>query len=97
MWVRFNALWIQDPYPLITYAIKKCLTKHPTWQWTTDFLQDDKWMASMVHAYKASINGVQFMFSIEIPRNVKHALELNKANGNTLWQDSITLELKGIN
>ena len=37
------------------------------------------------------------MFSIEIPRNVKHALELDKANGNTLWQDSIALELKGIN
>ena len=28
---------------------------------------------------------------------MKHALELNKANGNTLWQDSIALELKGIN
>ena len=51
----------------------------------------------MVHAYKASINGVQFMFSIEIPCNVKHALELDKANGNTLWQDSIALKLKGIN
>ena len=53
-------------------------------------------MALMVHTYKASINGVQFMFSIEIPCNVKHALEFDKANGNTLWQDSIALELKGI-
>ena len=52
---------------------------------------------SLVQAYKASINGVQFMFGIEIPRNVKHALELDKANGSTLWQDSIALELKGIN
>ena len=51
----------------------------------------------MVHAYKASINGVQFMFRVKIPCNTKHALELDKANGNTLWQDSITLELKGIN
>ena len=54
-------------------------------------------MASMVHAYKASINGTQFMFGIEIPRNTKHALELDKANGNALWQDSIALKLKGIN
>ena len=37
------------------------------------------------------------MFSIKILWNVKHALELDKANGNTLWQDSIKLELKGIN
>ena len=51
----------------------------------------------MVHAYKANFNGVQFMFGVEIPHNVKHALELDKANENTLWQDSIDLELKGIN
>ena len=51
----------------------------------------------MAHAYKASINGIQFMLDVEIPHNVKHALELDKANGNTLWQDSITLKLKGIN
>ena len=96
-WVQLDALWIQDPYPLITYAVKKHLTKHPTWKWTTEFLQDDEHMASMVHAYKASINGVQFMLSVKIPQNVKHTLELCKASGNTLWQDSIALELKGIN
>ena len=66
------------------------------WQWTTDFLQDDEHMASMVHAYKASINGTQFMFGVKIPCNVKRALELNKTNGNTLWKESIDLELKGI-
>ena len=72
--VCLDALRIQDPYPLITYTVKKCLTKHPHWQWTTEFLQDDDLMASMVQAYKASINGIQFMFGVEIPQNVKHAL-----------------------
>ena len=51
----------------------------------------------MVHAYKASINGTQFMLGVEIQCNVKHALELDKANGNMLWHDCIALELKGIN
>ena len=41
-------------------------------------------MASMVKAYKASINGTQFMFGVEILHNVKHALELDKANGNII-------------
>ena len=40
-WIRLDALRLQDPYPLITYAVKKRLTKHPDWQWTIDFLQDD--------------------------------------------------------
>ena len=46
---------------------------------------------------KVSINGTQFMFGVEIPCNVKHALKLDKANGNMLWKDSIDVEVKGIN
>ena len=31
-WIRLDALRIQDPYPLITYAIKKKLTRLPNWK-----------------------------------------------------------------
>jgi hypothetical protein len=52
----------------------------------------------MVKAYKSSVNGTQFMFGVvEIPKNVKRALEMDKENGNTLWQDSIDKELEMIN
>ena len=33
-------------------------------------------------------------FGIDIPGNVQDALSLDKANGNTLWQDAINLEMK---
>jgi hypothetical protein len=54
-------------------------------------------MASMVKAYKSSINGTHFMFGVEIPNNVKRALEMDKENGNNLWQASIDKELEMIN
>ena len=62
-----------------------------------EFLKDDECMTSMVHAYRASINGTQFKFGMEIPWNTKHALKLNKTNSNSLWKDAVTTELKGIN
>ena len=34
------------------------------------------------------------MFGFEIPRNYKHALELDEKNGNTRWKDTTDLELK---
>ena len=34
----------------------------------------------------------KYMFGFEIPRNYKHALELDKKNGNTRWQDATKLE-----
>jgi hypothetical protein len=37
------------------------------------------------------------MFGVEIPRSVKHALELDQANGNNLWRESIDKELEQIN
>ncbi len=35
-------------------------------------------------------------FGIEVPRSVTEAYTLDKKNGNTLWADSITKEMKNI-
>lgn len=51
------------------------------WRWIRDYVEDNNRMVSMVRAYKASANGIKFMFGVKIPKNVKHALELDKGNG----------------
>jgi len=33
-------------------------------------------------------------FGIDIPRTVEEAIRLDNEDGNTLWQDSIKLEMK---
>jgi hypothetical protein len=96
-WVRADALRIQNPYPLVVYAVKHHLTRDDDWKWTADYIQDDDRLASMVRAYKSKVNGTQFMFGVEIPSNTKRALELDKINGNTLWRESIDKELEMIN
>ena len=50
-----------------------------------------------MHAFKATVHGDKFMFGVEIPKNIKHALELEKENGNNLWKESIEKELEMIN
>ena len=37
--------------------------------------------------------GPKYKFGIEVPRSVKHALEIDARNGNTLWRDAIMTEL----
>ena len=32
-------------------------------------------------------------YGVEIPRNVAHALELDRKNGNNLWRDAISAEI----
>ena len=36
------------------------------------------------------------MFGYEVPRNYKHAEELDVQNGDTRWQDTTALEMKQI-
>ena len=39
----------------------------------------------------------RYKFGIEVPRNVKHALELDASNGNHLWADAIKAEMQTLN
>ena len=36
-------------------------------------------------------NKPKFKYGYEIPKNFKHAVEIDKRNGNTLWQDATKL------
>ena len=35
----------------------------------------------------------KYMFGYEVPHNYDHAVELDKCNGNTKWQDCTKLEM----
>ena len=34
-----------------------------------------------------------FKYGIQVPRNASHAIELDRQNGNTMWQDSMKKEI----
>jgi hypothetical protein len=40
--------------------------------------------------------GKEYNFGILVPRNVKDAFELDKANGNSLWKDAMTKDIDNI-
>jgi hypothetical protein len=51
---------------------------------------------NLVEINKAVRKGPVYNFGILIPRNVKHAFELDEANGNTLWKDAMSKEIDNI-
>jgi hypothetical protein len=38
--------------------------------------------------------GIKYKFGIQVPKGIKNAIDLEKKNGNQLWQESIKTELK---
>ena len=77
------------------YVVKKGLMNEKGWEWTKDFIKDTKSYEKLTFVLKTSKSfGPKYKFGIEVPRSVKHALELDAKNGNTLWRDAILTELK---
>ena len=42
----------------------------------------------------ASPTCIRYKFGIQVPRGIKRAIELDRKNGNTIWEDAIKIELK---
>jgi hypothetical protein len=38
--------------------------------------------------------GIKYKFGIQVPKGIKNAIDLDKKNGNQLWQEAIRTELK---
>jgi hypothetical protein len=38
--------------------------------------------------------GIKYKFGIQIPKGIKIAIDLDKKNGNQLWQEAIKTELR---
>jgi hypothetical protein len=47
-----------------------------------------------VHTASTSPTGIKYKFEIQVPEGIKNALNLDKKNGNNLWEEAIETELK---
>jgi len=96
-WVRVDALAHLDPLQVSSYALNHGLEDDPLWSpFISHFVASPARRAHtlrIVQAYKTSIAGTKYKFGVEVPRGVKHALFLDKANNNTRWKDSMGKEL----
>ena len=95
-WVDGHALQIQNPYTLIDYATRNNLLNHRDFAWI-HLLEDDD-VEKFSKSFAATRQeGPKFKFGQLIPKNVAHAMAIDKTNGDTGWQDAINTELNQIN
>ncbi|MEM7375743.1 MAG: reverse transcriptase domain-containing protein, partial [Bacteroidota bacterium] len=99
-WVSMDNMRLEDPHLLISHAITKDLLDAPGFEWMHDYLAQDEDNLKLIQAYRTAKKDnteKKFHFGVEVPRNPKHALEIDKRNGNDGWAKSIKKELDEIN
>jgi hypothetical protein len=47
-----------------------------------------------IHKASTSPTSIKYKFGIQVPKGIKNAINLDKKNGNNLWEEAIKTELK---
>jgi len=50
----------------------------------------------IVSAVNSWVRKIRHKYGIELPTSVKHAIEIDCKNGNTLWQDALSKEMGNV-
>ena len=94
-WENAHAVQLQAPFIVIDYIRRNNLTKHRLFSWVNRILPEVE--QEIVKAFAAALKeGPKYKFGELVPRSVAHALAIDRANGNTHWQDSMSTELRQI-
>ena len=82
-----------NPIEVAEYAKAQKLDKEPAFAW---------WIPTVIKRRKAIIDKTSrkvrknMKFGIYVPKNYAEAVEMDRANGNTLWQDAVKKEMTNV-
>ena len=94
-WEPLTSLKDSNPYEVAKYAKTNDLLKEKAFSyWARHVL---KKRDSYIRAARRRKLNNTFKYGVEVPRNVAHALELDRKNGNTYWRDAISKEMGSLN
>ena len=93
-WEQMVDLKQSYPLKLAEYAIAQGVDKTPAYAWwIPHFLKKRRWILAAV---RSQYHKQTHKFGFEIPKMVKRSHEIDKENGNMLWQDTIAKEMVNI-
>ena len=94
-WIAMKDMKESYPVELAHYACIQNIEDEPAfaWWWVPYVLRKQKRILQKV---KSKYWTRTHKYGIRIPKSVKEAIEIDKENGNTLWMDTIRLEMKNV-
>src|SRR5687767_11107251 len=81
-----------DPYLLKRYAYQNNLTKEQGWKWNKYVKELDEFIPELIRANKVISLLMTIKSGVTVPQSTKHTLELDKANNDNLWKESMKAE-----
>ena len=94
-WEPLYTMSKEDPITMAGYAKEHGLLDTPGWKSLNRYVRRTKKYQRMLNQAKRQTrrNAPVYKFGVQIPKGPKEAIELDRKNGNTLWQDANKVEL----
>jgi hypothetical protein len=93
--MNYFALSISNPKPIISFARNNNLLDMMPFCYLTHYCRSNT-AVDIARLLKVSTSpaGIKYNFGIQVRKGIKNAIDLDKKNGNQLWQEAIKTELK---
>jgi hypothetical protein len=92
---EFFVLSLINPKHIISFARNNNLLDNMPFYHHTQYCSSNTAVdIARIHKVSTSSAGIKYKFGIQAPKGIKNAIDLDKKNGNQLWQESIKTELK---
>jgi hypothetical protein len=94
-WVNNFAFSISNPKPIISFERNNNLLDKMPFCHLTQYCSSNT-AVDIVWIFKVSTcpAGIKYKFGIQVPKVFKNTIDLDKKNGNQLWQEAIKTEIK---
>jgi hypothetical protein len=90
-WIELKLLKESNPVQVAEYVTAKNIAEEPAFAWWVPyFLRKQNVIVSAVNA---RVPKTSYKYGIELLTSVKHAIEIDQTNGNTLWQGALSKEM----
>ena len=93
-WVRLAEMKESHPVETAEFAMARGIHKEPAFAWWVPYTLRKR--TAILAAVKKRIRKTTHKYGIEVPKDVRHAFELDRQNGNTLWRDALQKEMVNV-
>jgi hypothetical protein len=90
-WIPLKDLKNSNPIQLAEYAIMNKIDHEPAFKWWVQFVMRKR--DRMINKVKKKYWRTTHKFGIRVPKSISEALQLDRENGNRLWEDAIKKEM----
>jgi hypothetical protein len=93
-WIPLKDMRESHPIEVAEYAKARGIDVEPAFAWWVPYTLRKRDV--ILSAIKTRVRKMTHKYGIELPTSVAHAIEIDRKNGDTKWQDAIALEMVNV-